>query len=165
MTVQARRPAVQVRSFFQNSERSFFVNELHCWLLDQHPGLRTFKILQLRLARFAADHPEQRAMCRLLRGVISCYVEQFDEAPLPTAVADRAYRRLLRTLAEFDTPADPARQLGELNRLAELDLVHQRSRRSPKPDSWNWIPGSGLLARLGTRTTTDVLPEAGAFGR
>jgi hypothetical protein len=124
MTVQARRPAVQVHSFFQNSERSFFVNELHSWLLGQHPGLRTFKILQLRLIRFAADHPQQRAMCRLLRGIINSYVEEFDEAPLPTAVADRAYQRLLRTLAEFDDAAEPARQLGELNRLAELDLTH-----------------------------------------
>jgi hypothetical protein len=124
MTVHARRPAVQVHSFFQNSERSFFVNELHSWLLGQHPGLRTFKILQLRLTRFAADHPQQRAMCRLLRGIINSYVEEFDEAPLPTAVADRAYQRLLRTLAEFDDAAEPARQLGELNRLAELDLSH-----------------------------------------
>jgi RecB family exonuclease len=100
------------------------VNELHCWLLDQHPGLRTFKILQLRLARFAADHPEQRAMCRLLHGIINSYVEEFDEAPLPTATADRAYQRLLRTLAEFDAAAEPARLLGELNRLAGLDLSH-----------------------------------------
>jgi hypothetical protein len=100
------------------------MNELHCWLLDQHPGLRTFKILQRKLARFAADHPEQRAMCRLLHGIIAGYVEEFDEAPLPTATADRAYQRLLRTLAEFDAAAEPAQQLLELNRLAELDLSH-----------------------------------------
>ncbi|MEO8317009.1 MAG: hypothetical protein ABI561_01670 [Bradyrhizobium sp.] len=45
-------------------------------------------------------------MCRLLHGII------------------RAYQRLLRTLAELDAAAEPARQLGELNRLADLDLSH-----------------------------------------
>ena len=99
------------------------MNELPSWFSGQHPGLRTFKTLQLRLARFAAEHPEQRAMCRLLCGIIPSYVEEFDEAPLPTATADRGYRRLLRTLAEFDAATEPARQLGQLNRLAELDLV------------------------------------------
>ena len=96
--------------------------DLYGWLSGQHPGLQTFKILQHKLSLLAADHPEQRAMCRLLRGIINSYVEEFDEAPLPTATAERAYRRLLRTLAEFDAAAEPARQLGELNRLAELDL-------------------------------------------
>jgi len=61
--------------------------ELHGWLSSQHPGLRTFKILQRKLALLAADHPEQRAMCRLLDGIINSYVEEFDEAPLPTATA------------------------------------------------------------------------------
>jgi hypothetical protein len=130
VTVHARRVAVQVRSFFQNSERSFFVNklhsepyaQLHSWLSSQHPGLRTFKILQHRLALLAADHPEQRAMCRLLHGIINSYVEEFDEAPLPTAIANRARQRLLRSLAEIDSTAEPARQLGNLNRLAGLSL-------------------------------------------
>jgi hypothetical protein len=135
MTAQARRRAVQVRSFFPNPERSFFVNEPHSerpaelyselyfWLSSQHPGLRTFKNLQLRLARLAADVPEQRAMCRLLDGIIGSYVEAFDEAPLPTATADRAYQRLLRFLREIDGAAEPARQLGNLNRLAGLSLT------------------------------------------
>lgn len=96
--------------------------ELHCWLSGQHPGLRTFKILQHKLALLAADHPEQRAMCRLLHGIVNSYVEEFEEAPLPTATADRAYQRLLRSLAEIDCAAEPARQLGNLNRLAGLVL-------------------------------------------
>ena len=65
------------------------MNQLPSWFSGQHPGLRTCKTLQLRLARFAADHPEQWAMCRLLCGIIPSYVEEFDEAPLPTATADR----------------------------------------------------------------------------
>ena len=96
--------------------------ELHGWLSSQHPGLRTFKTLQHKLALLAAEHPEQRAMCRLLQGVIGSYVEEFDEAPLPTATADRAYQRLLRSLSEIDDTLEPARQLGNLNRLAGLVL-------------------------------------------
>ena len=99
------------------------MNELHCWLSSQHPGLKTFKALQLKLVQFAANHPEQRAMCRLLHGIVGSYVEEFDEAPLPSAIADRAYQRLVRSLAELDSAAEPARQLGDLNRLAELNLA------------------------------------------
>jgi hypothetical protein len=99
------------------------VNELHCWLSAQHPGLKTFKALQLNLVQLAADHPEQRAMCRLLHGIIGNYVEEFDEAPLPTATADRAYQRLLRALAELDSVEEPTRQLGRLNQIAALNLA------------------------------------------
>jgi len=48
---------------------------------------------------------------------------RFDEAPLPSAIADRAYQRLLQSLAELDGAAEPARQLGHLNRLAALNLA------------------------------------------
>jgi hypothetical protein len=96
--------------------------ELHGWLSAQHPGLRTFKTLQHKLSLLAAVYPEQRAMCRLLQGIISSYVEEFDEAPLPTATADRAYQRLLRSLSEIDCTVEPASQLGNLNRLAGLVL-------------------------------------------
>ena len=99
------------------------MNELHCWLSGQHPGLKTFKALQLKLLQLASDHPEQRAMCRLLHGIVGSYVEEFDEAPLPSAVADRAYQRLLGSLAQLDSRAEPARQLVDLNRLAELNLA------------------------------------------
>ena len=97
--------------------------ELYGWLSAQHPGLKTFKALQLKLNQLAADHPEQRAMCRLLDGIIGSYVWEFDEAPLPSAIAERAYRRLLRSLAELDSSAEPATQLGSLNRLAALHLA------------------------------------------
>jgi len=99
------------------------MNELHFWLSGQHPGLKTFKALQLKLDQLAANHGEQRAMCRLLQGIVGRYVEEFDEAPLPSDIADRAYQRLLRSLAEFDSAAEPAMQLGHLNRLAALDLA------------------------------------------
>ena len=99
------------------------MNELYSWLASQHPGLRTFKTFQRKLADLAAEHPGQRAMCRLLSAIVGSYVEEFDEAPLPSAVAERAYQKLLRTVAELDCAAEPARQLGHLNRLAELNLA------------------------------------------
>ena len=97
------------------------MGDLHVWLSGQHSGLKTYKTLQLKLSQFAADHPGQRAMCRLLRDIVERYIEEFEEAPLPSAVAERAYRRLLGSLGELDVSADPARQLGNLNRLAALD--------------------------------------------
>ena len=100
------------------------MNELYAWLAGQHPGLRTFKTFQQKLAAFAADHPEQRAMCRLLDAIVGRYVEEYDEAPLPSAVAERALQNLLRSVAEFDDSAAPAQQLGALNRLAELRLTN-----------------------------------------
>lgn len=99
------------------------MNELHFWLSGQHPGLKTFKALQLKLDQLAADQGERRAMYRLLHGIVGRYVEEYDEAPLPSDIADRAYRRLLRSLAELDGAADPAMQLGRLNRLAALNLA------------------------------------------
>jgi hypothetical protein len=99
------------------------VNELYFWLSGQHPGLKTFKTLRLKLLQLASDRPEQRAMCRLLHGIVGNYIEEFDEAPLPSAIADRAYQRLLQSLAELDCAAEPARQLGHLNRLAALNLA------------------------------------------
>jgi hypothetical protein len=99
------------------------MNELHDWLASQHAGLRTFKAFQRKLADLAAEHPGQRAMCRLLGAIVGSYIEEFDEAPLPSVVAERAYQKLLRTVAELDCSAEPARQLGHLNRLAELNLA------------------------------------------
>jgi hypothetical protein len=99
------------------------MNELHVWLASQHPGLRTFKTFQLKLGEFAAAHPQARAMCRLLDVVVGRYVEEFDEAPLPSAVAERAFANLLRSVAELDCGAAPAHQLGALNRLAAFGLT------------------------------------------
>ena len=99
------------------------MNELHVWLASQHPGLRTFKTFQLKLAEFAAVHPQARAMCRLLDAIVGRYVEEFDEAPLPSAVAERAWQNLLSSVAELDCTAAPAQQLGALNRLAAFSLT------------------------------------------
>jgi hypothetical protein len=99
------------------------MNELHAWLAGQHAGLRTFKAFQQKLAELARAHPEQRAMCRLLDAIVGRYIEEYDEAPLPSDVAERALQSLLRSVAELDDAAPPAQQLGALNRLAELSLT------------------------------------------
>jgi hypothetical protein len=123
-TALLTRPAFMYKSAASSRcSKELTMNELHDWLASQHPGLRTFKTFQRKLADLAAEHPGQRAMCRLLSAIVGSYVEEFDEAPLPSAVAERAYQKLLRTVAELDCAAEPARLLGHLNRLAELNLA------------------------------------------
>lgn len=99
------------------------MNDLYSWLSNQHPGLRTFRTFQQKLNNVAVAHPQQRAACMLLSGIVGRYIEEFDEAPLPSAVADRAYSRLLHAVAELNPSAPPAEQLTRLNRLAELRLT------------------------------------------
>jgi len=43
---------------------------------------------------------------------------------LPVAVADRAYRRLLDTVASLDFDGNADRRLADINRVAALDLRH-----------------------------------------
>jgi hypothetical protein len=100
------------------------MNDLHAWLLQQHHGLRTFHILQQKLAGLSGNEPEQRALCRLLSDLVGSYVETFDEQPLPVAVADRAYQRLLDLVASLDFRASPEHRLADLNRVAACDLWH-----------------------------------------
>ena len=78
------------------------MNDLHTWLSQQHHGLRTFRAFQQKLDTLSQGDPEQRALCRVLNGIVGSYVETFDEEPLPVAVADRAYQRLLDLVASLD---------------------------------------------------------------
>jgi hypothetical protein len=50
-------------------------------------------------------------------------MEAFDEEPVPIAVADRAYQRLLNLLASLDQSASAEGRLTELNRVAGVDLL------------------------------------------
>jgi hypothetical protein len=78
------------------------MNDLHAWLSQQHHGLRTFQIFQQKLPTLSRDEPGQRALCRLLNSLVGGYIEAFDEEPLPVAVADRAFQRLLDMVASLD---------------------------------------------------------------
>jgi hypothetical protein len=98
------------------------MNDLHTWLSQQHHGLRTFRAFQQKLDTLSQGDPEQRALCRVLNGIVGSYVETFDEEPLPVAVADRAYQRLLDLVASLDFRANADRRLADINRLATCDL-------------------------------------------
>jgi hypothetical protein len=100
------------------------MNDLHAWLSQQHHGLRTFQIFQKKLATLSGDEPEQRALCRLLTYLVGSYIEAFDEEPLPVAVADRAFQRLLDLVASLDFRASAEHRLADLNRVAACDLWH-----------------------------------------
>jgi hypothetical protein len=100
------------------------MNDLHNWLSQQHHGLRTFRTFQQKLDDVGKGDPEQRALCRLLNTVVGGYVDTFDEEPLPVAVADRAYRRLLDLVASLDFGASADRRLADINRVAACDLRH-----------------------------------------
>ena len=100
------------------------MNNLHTWLSQQHHGLRTFRAFQQKLDDLGNRDPGQRAVCRLLNGIVGSYVDTFDEEPLPVAVADRAYRCLLEMVAGLDFDGNADRRLADINRVAALDLRH-----------------------------------------
>jgi hypothetical protein len=100
------------------------MNDLYTWLSQQHHGLRTFRAFQQKLDEVSKRDPEQRALCRLLNTIVGSYVDAFDEEPLPVAVADRAYDRLLELTAGIDFSAGADRRLADINRVAACDLRH-----------------------------------------
>jgi hypothetical protein len=100
------------------------MNDLHAWLSQQHHGLRTYRTFQQKLATLSRDEPGQRALFRLLSSLVGGYIEAFDEEPLPVAVADRAYQRLLDLVASLDFRASADRRLADLDRIAACDLPH-----------------------------------------
>ena len=100
------------------------MNDLHSWLSQQHHGLRTFKNFQQKLENLSAREPAQQGLCTLLSGLVGSYIDIFDEAPLPVAVADRAYGRLLDLVGSLDLHSDANRRLADINRVAACDLLH-----------------------------------------
>ena len=100
------------------------MNDLHPWLSQQHHGLRTFHTFQQKLATLSRDESGQQALCRLLSSLVGSYIEAFDEEPLPVAVSDRAFERLLDLVASLDCRASAEHRLADLNRVAACDLWH-----------------------------------------
>ena len=100
------------------------MNDLYAWLSQQHHGLRTFQTFQQKLETLSRDEPGQRALCRLLSSLVGSYIEAFDEEPLPVAVADRAYQRLLDLLASLDFRGSAEERLADLDRVAACRLGH-----------------------------------------
>ena len=100
------------------------MNDLHSWLSQQHHGLRTFRDFQQKLDILGRREPAQRGLYALLNRLVGGYIETFDEEPLPVAVADRAYGRLLDLVGSLDLQADADRRLADINRVAACDLLH-----------------------------------------
>ncbi|WP_245448786.1 hypothetical protein [Bradyrhizobium ottawaense] len=86
--------------------------------------MQTFREFQQRLYDACKDEPDQRGLCRLLNAVVDNYVDAFDEEPLPVAVADHAYQRLLDLVADIDFGASAEQRLATINRVADSDLLH-----------------------------------------
>ena len=80
--------------------------------------------LPAKTRNLSRDKPGQRALCRLLSSLVGGYIEAFDEEPLPVAVADRAFQRLLDMVASLDFRASTEHRLADLNRVAAFDLWH-----------------------------------------
>ena len=76
------------------------------------------------IGALSRDEPGQRALCRLLSSLVGGYTEAFDEEPLPVAVADRAYQRLLDLVTSLDFRASAEDRLTDLNRVAACHLWH-----------------------------------------
>ena len=100
------------------------MNDLYAWLSQQHHGLRTFQTFQQKLETLIREEPGQPALCRLLSSLVGGYIEAFDEEPLPVAVADRAYQRLLDLLASLDFRGSAEERLADLDRVAACRLGH-----------------------------------------
>ena len=100
------------------------MNDLHTWLSQQHHGLRTFRAFQQKLDEVSNSDPEQRELCQLLTAIVGDCVDTYDEQPLPVAVADRAFQRLLELMASVDFSASADRRLADINRVAACDLRH-----------------------------------------
>jgi hypothetical protein len=86
------------------------------------PYLQQKLAFQQKLATLGRDNPGQRALCRLLGSLVAGYIEAFDKEPLPVAVADCAYQRLLDLVASLDFRASADHRLADLDRVAACDL-------------------------------------------
>jgi hypothetical protein len=100
------------------------LGELYEWLLNQHPGLRTYRSFQQKAVELASSDAEHRALYRLLATLVGRYIESFDEEPLPVDVAKHAFERLLGVVddAEKSIDASASQQVQTLNRVASTEL-------------------------------------------
>ncbi len=99
------------------------MNDLREWLSQQHHGMHTFQLFRHRLVQLSEAQPGQKALYALLSGLVARYIEAIDDRPVPTAVADLAFERLLKLLASLDLGASSDGRLSDLNRVAAADLL------------------------------------------
>jgi hypothetical protein len=99
------------------------VTNLYNWLSRQHHGLRTYQLFKQKLGELSKIQPDKKALYALLSQLATRYIDAFDEQPVPAAIADLAFQRLLILLASLDRCASADRQLADLNRVAATDLL------------------------------------------
>src|SRR5262249_39023992 len=99
--------------------------ELHSWLSQQHPGLRTYVALQQNTNELARNDAEHRAINKLLSSIVDPLMEAFDEEPLPAGVAEATFHRLLDVVrdAENAIALAPDQQIDAMNKIAAVELV------------------------------------------
>jgi hypothetical protein len=99
--------------------------DLHNRLSHQHPGLRTYVTFQNKVNELAQRDSEHRAIYKLLCTIVDPFVESFDEGPLPSALAESTFHRLLGIVreAEDSIALAPDQQIDTLNRIASVELV------------------------------------------
>jgi hypothetical protein len=119
------------------------VTDLYDWFSRQHHGLRTYQLFRQKLGELSKNQPEKRALYALLSQLAVRYIEAFDEQPIPTAVADRAYQGLLTLLASLDRSPSADGKLADLNRVAATDLL------APISEVARHNPPAGTASRLG----------------
>jgi hypothetical protein len=98
---------------------------LHDWLSVQHPGLRTYKAFQQKTFELSKTDAEHKALYKLLSSIVSPYIDAFDEEPLPNAIAETTFSRLLEVVrdAENSVLLPLPEQVRVLNSIASVDLV------------------------------------------
>jgi hypothetical protein len=101
------------------------MGELHDWLSQQHPGLKTFKAFRHNVLDRVATETTHRALYRLLAGLTDEYIARYDGEAVPVDVAEQTYRHLLKVVAtaEGALTASPQQQIQILNELAAAKLV------------------------------------------
>jgi hypothetical protein len=101
------------------------MGELHDWLSQQHPGLKTFKAFRHTMLDRVATETPHRALYRLLAGLTDEYIARYDGEAVPVDVAEQTYRHLLEIVAtaEGALMASPQQQIQILNELAAAKLV------------------------------------------
>ena len=101
------------------------MDELLAWLKPQHNGLRTYKAFHEKVLQSATADRSHLALYQLLATLVGRFIEAYEEQPLPVAVADQAFNRLIAVVEKAATSikGSPADQLKALNDIAAAELA------------------------------------------
>ncbi|MDB5598648.1 MAG: hypothetical protein JWN71_692 [Xanthobacteraceae bacterium] len=101
------------------------MDELVNWLTTQHNGLRTYRAFEQKVLQLAENDPQHLVVFFLLAAHVRTFVDAFDEEPLPSDIADQAFKRLveLAKMAGKAMAQSAADQLKALNEIAAAKLV------------------------------------------